>query len=214
MFQTFTRFNASVSGRLAFILTLLTPLAAAAQSFDGFYVGIDAARQSTIAGALVAGIDTLKQSTRNVASLNAGYRMELPGGFVAGVELGYGVTDGDLTLNDAVNRLTIDYKNSTQFSYGAQAGYAFGADNATLVFAYLSETKRSFDVTIRGPLGVGSQNDKQGLLRYGLGVEQRLAGPISVRAMVGSSRAGFGDRRTNIDPQSKVDFGLGAVWQF
>ncbi len=91
----------------------------------------------------MAGIDTLKQSTRSVASLNAGYRKELPGGFVAGVELGYGVTDGDLTLNDPINRLTIDYKNNSQFSYGVQAGYSFGTENGTLVFAYLSEAKRT-----------------------------------------------------------------------
>jgi len=196
----------------ALVLTLISPLSAAGQSFDGFYVGIDAARQNTIAGALVAGVDTLKQGTRSVASLNAGYRVAFPGGFVAGLELGYGVTDGDLTLNDAINRLSIDYKNSTQFSFGALAGYAVAAD--TLLFAYISETKRSFDVTIRGPLGVGAQNDKQGLLRYGLGVEQRIAGPMSVRALVGTSHAGFGDRRTNIDPKRKVDVGLGAVFQF
>jgi Outer membrane protein beta-barrel domain len=213
---SFTMFRTAVSclTRIGFALVLLAPLPAAAQSFDGLYVGIDAARQNTIAGALVAGIDTLKQDMRGVASLNAGYRMALPGGFVVGVELGYGITDGDLTLNDAVNRLTIDYKNSTQFSFGAVAGYAFGADDGTLMFAYLSETKRSFDVTIRGPLGVGAQNDKQGLLRYGVGLERRIAGPFSVRAMVGSSRAGFGNRRTNINPKTKLDFGVGAVFQF
>ncbi|MBM3512134.1 MAG: porin family protein [Alphaproteobacteria bacterium] len=199
---------------IAFAMSIASPLAAADPHFDGPYVGLDAARQNTIAGALVAGIDTLAQSTRSVASINAGYRMAFSGGVVAGVERNYGLTDGDLKLDDTANRLTIDYANSRQYGFGIQGGYAFGAESGTLVFAYLSETKRSFDVTIRRPLGVGTQRDKQRLLRYGVGLEQQVSGAFSIRGLIGLSRADFGSRRTNIDPSDKVDLAFGVAYQF
>lgn len=201
---------------LALAAACLVPAAASAAppadtAFDGPYIGLELGRQNTIAGALVGGVDTLKQSVRSVAALNAGYRLRLTNGLVAGLEVGYGLTDGDLSQQDPVNGLSIDYRNSTQIGYGGTFGYAWGE---TLLFAYLSEVKRSFDVTIHGPLGVGRQTDKQGLLRYGLGIERRLTDIVSVRATTGRSRADFGGRRTNIDPKHKIDVGLGVVAQF
>ena len=201
----------------AFLITVAGPLAHAAErpaSFSGPYAGFDVASQNTIAGALIAGVDTLAQANRGVASLALGYRHQFAGGFVAGLEGNFGLTRGDLHHQDATNGLTIDYENSTQYALGGTLGYAFGAARETLIYAYISETKRSFDVTVRGPLGVGNQKDEQGLLRFGLGVERRTSERLSLRASVGTSRADFGDRRTNFDPKAKIDFSVGAIWQF
>ncbi len=185
-----------------------------AGSFDGPYLALEVSRQNTIAGALVANVDTLAQASRNVASLAVGYRHQFAGGLVVGLEGSFGVTNGDLKHVDSANGLTIDYKNGSQYALGGTLGYVLGETRQTLVFAYLSETKRSFDVTVRGPLGVGAQKDEQGLLRYGAGVERRFTENLSLRASLGSSRARFGDRRTNIDPKTQIDFSLGVVWQF
>ena len=204
--------------RLICAVLAATALPAAAagpgRTFDGPYLGLDVSRQNTIAGALVAGVDTLAQSTRNVAGLSAGYRHQFAGGLVIGLEGSFGITDGDLRHVDPVNAVTIDYENSTQHAFGGIADFALGAARETLIFAYVSETKRSFGVTIRGPLGVGSQEDKQGLLRYGLGLERLISELLSLRTSLGSSRANFGDRRTNINPKTRIDLSLGAVWQF
>lgn len=200
-----------------FTFSLLFIAGAAAdpgQSFDGPYLALDVSRQNTIGGALVAGVDTLAQASRSVGALSAGYRRQFAGGFVVGLEGGFGLTDGNLRHQDSANAVIIDYKNGTQYAFGGIAGFAPGKARETLIFGYLSETKRSFDVTVRGPLGVGSQKDKQGLLRYGLGVERRLSDYLSMRASLGSSRADFGDRRTNLNPRTRIDFSLGAVWQF
>lgn len=183
-------------------------------SFSGPYFGLEFSRQNVIAGALVAGVDMLAQSSRNLPLLNSGYRYQFRSGLVIGAEVSYGGTATDLGLSEPAYDLTIDYKGNTQFSFGGVIGYAGRATRETLIYAYLSETKRTFDVTIRGPLGVGTQTDKQGLLRYGLGLERRLTGPISIRASLGSSRADFGGRLTNIDPETKIDVVLGVQWQF
>lgn len=200
----------------AIVLTLPCAAAAAAAepgpAFSGPYLALDMSRQNTIAGALVAGVDTLAQASRGVGTLAAGYRHQFTGGFVIGLEGSYGVTDGNLRLEDAANSLSIDYKNSTQYAIGGTFGYAVGPE--TLLYAYVSETKRSFGVVVRGPLGVGNQDDKQGLLRYGLGVERRISGPVGIRASIGSSRADFGGRPANITPSTRIDVSLGAVWQF
>lgn len=182
--------------------------------FDGPYLGLEASRQNTIGGALVAGIDTLAQASRTVVSVTGGYRHQFTGGLVAGLEGSFGAIDGDLSHSDQANGLSIDYKNRTQYAVGGIFGIAVGALQETLIYGYVSETKRGFDVTVRGPLGVGTQKDKQGLLRYGLGLERRLHESFSLRASVGSSRADFGNQRTNFDPNTRIDFALGAIWQF
>lgn len=196
------------------VVAALVPLRVIADEdvpFDGPYLGLDVGWQNTIAGAAVAGVDTLAQGLRSVAVFSGGYRVQMIGGFVAGIEFGYGLTDGSLKLRDPARNLGIDYRNSTQISYGASFGYSW---STSMLFAYLGEVKRSFDVTIRGPLGTGRQSDKQGLLRYGLGMERHLSGPFSVRLTAGLSRADFGTRPTNIDPERKVDFACGVTFQF
>ncbi len=48
----------------------------------------------------------------------------------------------------------------------------------------------------------------------GGGVEQRLGGPFHLRITAGTSRADFGDRRTNIEVNRRFELAAGLVLQF
>lgn len=175
----------------------------------GPYLVLDAGRQQVIGGSLVDGVDTLQEDVRTVTSLSAGLRGRL-GRLMFGGELGRGWFDGSLERRDPT--ATVQYDSSSQWHWALTAGSAVG--DATLLYAYMSEVTRAFDVTITRPGGVTDQDDEQGLLRVGMAVERRLRGPLRARVMAGTSRADFGGRPTNIEPRRRLEVSLGLVWQF
>lgn len=179
--------------------------------FSGLYAGADVGRQHVIGGSLVDEVDTLQEDSRVVASVFGGVRGQLRG-FVLGAELGLGRTDGDLVLSDPSRVLTVDYKNDSQWHWTLSAGHTVGSQ--TLLFVYVSEVTRKFDVTILRAGVTSEQQDEQGLLRFGGGIERRITGPLRLRATVGTSRADFGDRETNIEIGRRVDASIGFVIQF
>lgn len=196
---------------LVLVVVSMSSVAAQSRGFAGLYFGVDAGPQQVIGGSLVDGVDTLQEDTRVVVTFFGGLRGQFRG-FVIGGELGYGRTDGDLILSEPSRLLTVDYKNDSQWNWTLTGGHTIGAN--TLVFGYLSEVTRNFDVTIRLGGGTTEQQDEQGLLRFGAGVEQRLTGPLRLRVTAGSSRADFGDRVTNIDVKRRFEAAVGVVLQF
>jgi hypothetical protein len=181
-------------------------------SFDGPYVGVSIGLNNIIGGALVNGVDYLAQDSRPTVVLFAGWRRSLDNGLVLGVEGGVGFEDGNLSLIDPARSLAIDYRNHMQWRYGGMLGWR--TSDRSMLFGYLSETKRDFDVHGRDAMGTFTQKDGQGLLRYGVGAEFDLDGPFDLRATIGSSRGDFGDRQLNRKPQRPIDFELGALSQF
>lgn len=182
--------------------------------FDGFYVGVDFGRQNVIGGSLVNGVDVLSQKSKAVVSFFGGFRKQFAGGFVLGAEGGYGILDGDLALADPANQLFVAYDNNSQFHYGLILGHTVGAEKDILLFGYVSETSRSFDVAVLSAGTAFTQRDEQGLLRFGAGIEKHIAGPFLLRATAGTSRADFGGRPTNIDPTTKFDASAAVIIQF
>lgn len=205
------------SARLAAVVMMASLFAgsASAQSgrgpFSGLYVGAEAGRQHVIGGSLVDEVDTLQEDSRVVASVFGGLRGQFQG-FVLGAELGFGRTDGDLILSEPSRLLTIDYLNDSQWNWTLNVGHTIGS--RTLLFGYVSEVTRKFDVTIRRAGVTTEQQDEQGLLRFGGGIEQRIAGPLRLRGTIGTSRADFGDRETNTEVGRRVDVSIGVVLQF
>lgn len=199
----------------AAVMVGLSAGAASAQSgrgpFSGLYFGVDVGKQHVIGGSLVDAVDTLQEDSRVVASVFGGLRGQFQG-FVVGAQLGFGRTDGDLVLSEPSRLLTVDYKNDSQWHWTLNAGHTIGP--RTLLFGYLSEVTREFDVTILRAGVTTEQHDEQGLLRFGGGIEQRLAGPLRLRATLGTSRADFGDRQTNIEIGRRLDASIGFVLQF
>ena len=76
----------------------------------------------------------------------------------------------------------------------------------------MHETTRDVDVTIRQGGSTFRQQDEQGLLAYGVGIERRLTARTSVRGALGTSRAEF-DGPTNTDPDQPVDVSLGSLFR-
>ncbi len=182
--------------------------------FDGVYIGVDYGRQNLIGGSLVNGVDVLAQQSRGVVSFFGGVRKQFAGGFVLGAEGGYGILDGDLAFADSANQLFVAYDSDSQFHYGLILGHTIGAKKDLLLFGYVSEVSRSFDVAVLSAGVAFTQRDEQGLLRFGGGVEKHIAGPLLLRATAGLSRADFGGRPTNIDPETRFDASAAIILQF
>jgi hypothetical protein len=117
--------------------------------FDGLFVGIDLGRHNVIAGSQVDGVDVLQQDVRSAVTFSGGFRKQLGGGLVIGAEAGYGLVDGDLQLSDPGRDVVIDYAGDSQTHFGLTLGHTVGHSRRVLLFAYLNELSRSFDVTIR-----------------------------------------------------------------
>jgi hypothetical protein len=200
-----------------FLALVLLPAGAEAQErpFRGFFAGVEVAKEDFIGGSSVDGIDFLAQETRGVVSLAAGVRYETLSGAVVGVEGTLGFTDGDLTLTDVGRNLRVEYANDQQTSLGALLGYSVRVQRPWLLFAYASEVTRKFDVTVTpGTSPSFEQQDEQGMLRFGVGAEVRARDGLHVRCRIGTGRADFDDARTNITPKKRVQFGVGATYQF
>lgn len=182
--------------------------------FTGIYLGADAGRVNVIGGSLVSGVDTLAQDSRAALTFFGGGRYEFPARIVAGVELALGLEDGDLRLEDPASGVGVDYRNRTHVRYGGILGLVVGTARRTMVFGYVSENARTFDVTIRQAGQSVGQVDEQGLLRYGAGIEHAIGRRLGLRATVGSSRADFGGRPTNIVVEKPLDLSVGLVVRF
>lgn len=180
-------------------------------AFSGPYIAVDAGRQHVIGGSLVDGVDTLQEDTRGVVSLSGGVRFAL-GPVVVGGDVGVGRLDGELQRRDDATATTVLYDTSSQRHWRLLAGTTFGP--RALAYAYVSEVSRTFDVTITRRGSTTPQQDEQGLLRFGAGLEWRLTGPLHVHVTAGTSRADFGDRVTNIEPRRRVEVSAGLTLQF
>ncbi|MEZ4588579.1 MAG: hypothetical protein R2909_19545 [Gemmatimonadales bacterium] len=180
-------------------------------SFSGPTLAVDAGWQNLIGGALVGGVDMLQQSRRRVVSVSLGLRYQTPIGTVIGGDLGRGAVDGDLALRMPATPLTIEYRNRSQRHWSLMLGQALGPGRRWLAFGYLSEVSRRFEVEIEEGASRYTQLDEQGLLRFGVGLERAIASPLSVRVTLGTSRADFGTRATNIVPRRLLDVGVGIV---
>ena len=185
------------------------PSLAHAQTFNGPLLGVEIGQQHLIGGSLVNGVDTLQDDARLVVSGFAGARLHRRG-FVIGSEVGAGRTNGDLHLGET--NLTVDYRNQSQWHWQLHAGPTIGS--RTLLFAYLSEVTRQFEVTVTQPSGVTPQEDEQGLLRFGVGVETKVRGPVNGRISAGTSRADFGDRPLNKTIGRRFEVAAAVVVQF
>jgi Outer membrane protein beta-barrel domain len=193
--------------------TLALAAAPAHAVFEGAWLGVEAGQQNVAAGALVAGTDVLRQEGKTVATVMGGYRFGFGGRYVLGLDAGFGWIDGDLA-RAAPGGGSIEYLAKPQYQIGGMAGMELDLGGPTLLFAYLNETTRSFNVYVQQGAQRFQQQDEQGTLRYGVGLERAMGESLAVRVTVGSSRADYGDRRTDIDGDKAIDVMVGLVWRF
>ena len=183
--------------------------------FDGIYVGLNIGSQNVFGGSFVNNMDILAQENKFVSELAAGYRKQfISNRLVAGLEASFGLLNGNLEHYDPNEPLRINYKTSSQYSYGLQAGVVLGPARRFLLFGYLNETKRKFEVTINQPPYLYNQQDKQGMLKYGIGLEFQVAKRFHLEATFGGLSVDFGELETNIDVEDQYDTTLGLIYQF
>ena len=181
------------------------------KSFDGVYLALDIGRQDMVGGALINGVDMLAQRQRFAGNFGVGYRKQF-GRFVLGAEGGFGVVDGSLSSVDNARQLTIDAHNNIQSFYGAQAGFLLDKKKDLLLYGYLSEVSRSYDLSIVSMGASFRQVDKQGMLRFGGGLEKRISGPAHLRVSAGTARGKYGAAVEK--PERHLEFMAGVVLQF
>ncbi len=179
--------------------------------FSGFYGGLGFSSQNVVGGSFIGGRDVLSRANRDVVDLFLGWRKQFGNRFVIGVEAQVGVVDGDLTQTDTATGYDVEYENDSQVAFGLTVGRVLGSQQRWLLYAYAYETEREFDVTIRSGVFSFTQNDKQGMLRLGLGTEVTLGSPFRLRLSAGTTRSDFGGAITNIDADGKFEVGTGLV---
>ena len=194
--------------------TALTPLEDL-KHFDGLYTEVNVGSQNVFGGSLVNDMDILAQESKLVTEIGLGYRKQfINNRLMAGLALSLGFLNGNLEHLDQSEPLKINYENSSQLSFGLTTGVLLGKHRRLLVFGYLNETKRKFQVTIDQPPYNFTQQDKQGMLKYGVGLEYQAFKRLHAKASFGSLRVDFGNRQTNIDVEDKYDLMMGVVYQF
>lgn len=179
--------------------------------FGGLYGGVGFSSQNVVGGSLLGGRDVLSRANREVADLFLGWRKQFGNGLVIGVEAQVGIVDGDLTQTDSATGYEVEYRNDSQKAFGMTLGWVVGSQQRWLLYAYATETEREFDVTISTGVSSFTQNDKQGMLRLGLGTEVSWGGPFRLRLSAGTTRSDFGGAITNIDADGKFEVGTGFV---
>ena len=205
----------SVLTALTVVMTALSPIAQANEPgprYQGVYTGISIGKQNYFGGAFLDDLDVLSQKSARLIDLSAGWRTPLSEGWVLAIEGAYGIADGNLFLQNA--NYTIDYQNEYQLSGGLIAGKIVGQAKNWMLFAYSYFTLRKFDIQISSATGSFSQQDEQGVWRYGLGLERRLLKNWSVRASLGQTYVDLGGLKTNIEVNDKADAMIGLVYQF
>lgn len=184
--------------------------------FDGFHIGLSVGSQNIFGGAFIDELDVLGQKNGFVVELSSGYRRQLLNSrLLIGFEFQFGITNSDVEQVDTRNQLKINYENNSQFGYGINLGIALGKNKNVLAYTYGSITKRNFDILIINTNGISfGQKDGQGFLRYGIGLETPIYKKLNIKATVGRVYVDFGDLKTNMDVDDKLDFNLGIVYQF
>lgn len=180
--------------------------------FNGPYAGLSAGRYQVFAGALIAGVDVLAQDARTGADIVAGWRRRSDAGWVIGLELQIGALEGD--LRQRFLGVDVDYRPRQQRGYAVTFGKLMGGRHTSLMYAYVGEMDREFDVLIHEPGGVVRQRDGQGFVRFGLGWERAFGEHgWSWRASVGSVDADFGSP-TQERFDRGVDLAVAVIRQF
>ena len=184
--------------------------------FDGLYLGYNLGSHNIFGGALIDNLDVLGQKSGLVFEFTPGFRKQiLNDRLVLGLEIQFGITDGNLQQTDNRNQLKIDYKNNRQFGYGLSFGAVFGKNRNILLSSYAYITKRNFDITITETSGTTfTQKDGQRFLRYGVTLETQVYKRLNVKANVGRIYVDYEDLATNMDVDDKWDFTIGVNYQF
>lgn len=186
------------------------------KKFDGIYLGSSVGIQNIFGGALIDELDLLAQKSGFVLETSLGYRRQFAKErLLVGVELQFGLTNGDLKETDIRSQSKVTYENSSQGGYGLTVGGVLGKSKGLLIFCYLNNTRRNFDIEITETDGSAyMQEDGQVFIRYGIGTELPVWQRVHIKASFGSVITDYGDLIISQPVNDKMDFNLGVSFQF
>lgn len=176
------------------------------RKFEGLYIGMNTGVQSIFSEAIINESSVPQQASRWTADFLIAHRWQfLNDRIVFGLEVQVGMADGNLERTYGTNpRLAINFTNNTQVGVGYTTGYVVGKQKKLLLYSYLYQVRRSFNITLRDDTRILRwQQDSQTLLRYGLGLEYNLSKHFSTRLALGSQRG----KRT-LDDTAEVTIGV------
>ncbi|GAB5523393.1 MAG: hypothetical protein Roseis2KO_12650 [Roseivirga sp.] len=176
------------------------------RKFEGLYIGVNTGVQSIFSEAIINESSIPQQASRWTADFLIAHRWQfLNDRIVFGLEVQVGMADGDLDRTFGTNPgLAISFANSTQVGVGYTFGYVIGKQKKLLLYSYLYQVRRSFNITLRDDTRILLwQQDSQTVLRYGLGLEYNLSKHFSTRLGLGSQRG-----KSNFNETAEVTIGL------
>lgn len=180
------------------------------RNFEGLYIGVNTGMQSVFSEALINEQSVPQQDSRWTAEVLIAHRWQfLNDRIVFGLEVQVGLTDGDLARSfTGLRQLDISFTNNSQASLGYTMGYVSGVERKLLLYTYLYQIRRSFDVTLTEDGNVIEwQRDSQTAVRYGLGLEYNLGGQFS-------TRLGVGSQSLKINVEEATELTVGVTYQF
>ena len=207
-------FTTTLATKVLLTTTVLADDHNSTKHFDGLYSGVELGLQNIYGGAFIDNLDILQRETKFIGSILLGWRHQLDSSLVFGLEGQLGLTDGDLTRNERNKSLNITYQNSSQLAAGLTIGYALGTKKDWLLYSYVFATRRDFDLSINIGNSHFTQEDRMGILRYGLGIEKQWQNGFGIKLTAGSNYTSFGDLTTNMDVNGKLEAAAGIVYQF
>lgn len=184
------------------------------RKFEGLYIGINTGLQSIFSEAIINELSVPQQDSRWTAEFFIAHRWQfLNDRIVFGLEVQIGLADGNLNRTyGIVPELNISFNNSNQAGLGYTFGYVWGPKQDLLLYTYLYQTRRNFDITLSTEDRILLwQSDIQTALRYGLGIEYNLDGRFSLRAAIGTQNP---DLNNGIGIDRTPELSLGIIYQF
>ena len=186
--------------------------------FDGLFTGLEVGYQTAFSGALIDGVDVVDHELKPTLEAFLGYRKQFANKrLMMGLELRLGYIDGSLAqnYNNGEQTLNVHYKGKTQAGYGLTLGGVLGQNRKVLLYTYGYSMDRAFDINFTEENGIKhDQHDKNGFLRYGIGVEARMGKAINLRATSGRIYTHFDNPNRTDDVLDKTEFTLGVTYQF
>jgi hypothetical protein len=125
-------------------------------------------------------------------------------------EIGVGYITKHLHYSN--EEVVISYQPNMQWFLGAKLGYEFKSGHS--IFVYANEVSRNFDVKLQDQWGPFTQEDNQGMLRFGVGYQLNLLKSAFINCKMGTGRADFADRTISNNPNFKLEAAVTLGYSF
>jgi len=162
-----TIFIRSLVATVLFVGSATAATADSTDTYSGFYIGVEGGYGSTELGGD-------KENNAHFSGI-AGYRYQFDSGFVLGAEGAYG--NNNYASSGGYDFSDVEFKN--EWTGSGLVGFAFGSDDANLIYGTVGYMKTSFDIIPSD--GGSTSNRSENGVRFGIGYERRFMDMVGLR---------------------------------